>query len=131
MCEGEAGLGLSQLVEVVQAHHVGRLKVALRVLVPLPAAPDLVVQLGRGQRRQEGRVGRRDAHAVLWGRTGWGMGLLPKHERERREVAVTRGRVRRSRTEMRFPRQEGERLMRTRVLNDVLIWGSMFKTEAC
>jgi len=66
VCEGEAGLGLGQLVEVVQAHHVGRLKVALGVLVALAAAPDLVVELGGGQRRQEGRVGGGDAHAVLW-----------------------------------------------------------------
>lgn len=65
VCEGEAGLGLCQLVEVVQAHDVGRLKMTLRVLVALPAAPHLVVELGGGQGCQEGRVGAGDAHSVV------------------------------------------------------------------
>lgn len=45
VCEGEACFGLSQLVKVVQADHVGRLKMALWVLVALAAAPDFVVKL--------------------------------------------------------------------------------------
>lgn len=63
--ESEAGFGLSQLVEVVQTHHVRRLKVALGVLVPFAAATHFIVELGGGQRGQVGRVGTRDAHAVL------------------------------------------------------------------
>lgn len=63
--EGEAGFGFGQLVEVVQTHHIRRLKVALGVLVSFPAAAHFVVELGGGQRGQVGRVGTRDAHAVL------------------------------------------------------------------
>lgn len=63
--EGEAGFGLGQLVEVVEANDVGRLEVTLGVLVPLPAAADFVVQLGGGERSQEGRVGRGDADAAV------------------------------------------------------------------
>lgn len=65
MFEGEAGFGLGQLVEVVEANDVGRLEVTLGVLVPLPAAADFVVQLGGGERSQEGRVGRGDADAAV------------------------------------------------------------------
>lgn len=63
--EGEAGFGFGQLVEVVQTYHIWRLKVALGVLVSFPAAAHFIVELGGGQRGQVGRVGARDAHAVL------------------------------------------------------------------
>lgn len=43
--EGEARFGLSQLVEVMEAHHVGRLKMALWILVTFPAPPYFVVKL--------------------------------------------------------------------------------------
>lgn len=65
VCEGEAWLWLSQLVEVMEAHHVGRLKMALRVLVTFPTPTDFVVKLGGGQRSKEGRVGTRDAHSII------------------------------------------------------------------
>lgn len=52
-------------MEVVQSHHVRRLKVALGVLVPFPAATHFIVEFGRGQRGQVGRVRTRDADAVL------------------------------------------------------------------
>ena len=63
--EGEARFGLSQLMEVVEAHDVGRLEMALRVLVAFPAASYFVVQLGGGQGSQEGRVGTGDAHSII------------------------------------------------------------------
>lgn len=63
--EGEARFGFSQLVKVVEANNVGRFKVALWVLVTFPAVPYFVVQLGGGQRSQEGRVGRGDADSVI------------------------------------------------------------------
>lgn len=63
--EGEACFGLSQLVEVVEAHYVGCLKMALRVLVAFPAPPHLVVKLGGGQGSQEGCVGTGDAYSVI------------------------------------------------------------------
>lgn len=63
--KGEAGFGLSQLVEVVESDYVGGLKVALRVLVPLPAPPDLVIQLGGREGGQEGGVGTGDAHPTI------------------------------------------------------------------
>lgn len=65
VCEGEARFGLGQLVEVVEAHYVGRLKVALWVLVTFPAATYFVVKLGGGQGSQEGRVGTGDAHSII------------------------------------------------------------------
>lgn len=63
--EGEACFGLSQLVEVVEAHYIGCLKMALRVLVTFPASPYLVVKLGGGQWSQEGRVGAGNAYAII------------------------------------------------------------------
>lgn len=45
VCEGEAGFGVGQLVEVMEADHVGGLKMALWVLVALAAAPDFIVKL--------------------------------------------------------------------------------------
>lgn len=65
MFEGEARFGIGQLVEVMEAHHVGSLEVALRVLVTFPAPPHFVVELGGGQGSKEGRVGTGDAHAVI------------------------------------------------------------------
>lgn len=63
--EGEARLGVSQLVEVMEPHYVGRLKVALWVLVTFPAPTYFVVKLGGGQGSQEGRVGTGDAHSII------------------------------------------------------------------
>lgn len=68
MCEGEASFGLSQLVEVVEADHVGRLEMALWVLVALAAPPDFIIELGGGQGGQVGGVGGRDAHSIIWQR---------------------------------------------------------------
>lgn len=68
MCEGEACFGVGQLVEVVEADHVGRLKMALWVLVAFTASPDFIVELGGGQGGQVGGVRRRDAHAIIWER---------------------------------------------------------------
>lgn len=64
--EGETWLGLSQLVEVVEAHNIRRLKMALGILVTFPAPSNLIVKLGGGQRSQEGRVGTGDAHAAIY-----------------------------------------------------------------
>lgn len=47
--KGEAGFGLSQLVEVVESDDVGGLKMTLGVLVSLPATPNLIIQLGGGE----------------------------------------------------------------------------------
>lgn len=63
--EGEARFGFGQLVEVVEADDVGRLEMALWVLVAFPAPPDLVVQLRGGKGSQVGRVGTRDADSVI------------------------------------------------------------------
>lgn len=65
VCEGEARFGFSQLVEVVEADYVGRLEMALWVLVTFPAPPYFVVKLRGGQGSQVGRVGRRDAHSAI------------------------------------------------------------------
>lgn len=45
VCEGEARFGFSQLVEVMEADYVGRLEMALWVLVTFPAAPYFIVKL--------------------------------------------------------------------------------------
>lgn len=65
VCEGEAWFGVSQLVEVMETHDVGRLKMALWVLVTFTAAAYFIVKLGGGQRSQEGRVGTGDADSVI------------------------------------------------------------------
>lgn len=65
VCEGETRFGVSQLVEVMEAYYVGRLKMALWVLVAFPAPTYLVVKLGGGQGSQEGRVGTGDAHSII------------------------------------------------------------------
>lgn len=65
MCEGEAGFGLSQLVEVVEAHNVRRFKMTLGIFVTFPTPSYLIVKLGGGQRRQEGCVGTGDAHSII------------------------------------------------------------------
>lgn len=64
--EGEARFGLSQLVEVMEADYVGHLKMALWVLVTLPASSYFVVKLRGGEGSQVGRVGTRDAHSITW-----------------------------------------------------------------
>lgn len=65
MSEGEARFGVSQLVEVMKADDVRRLKVALRALVPFPAPSDFVVKLGGGQRSQKRRVGAGNADSIV------------------------------------------------------------------
>lgn len=65
VCEREACFGISQLVEVMEAHHVRSLKMALGVLVPLPTPPDFIVKLGRRNGSQVGRVGARDADSII------------------------------------------------------------------
>lgn len=80
MREGEARFGVGQLVEVVEADHVGRLKMALWVLVAFTAPPDFVVELRGGQGGQVGGVGRRDAHPIVWER--WGGGVFDIKEKE-------------------------------------------------
>ena len=59
MREGEARLGLSQLVGVVELDNVGRLKVLL-VVVRL----HFIVELGRTERSQIGRVRARNTDAT-------------------------------------------------------------------
>jgi hypothetical protein len=63
--KGEAGFGLSQLVEVVESDDVGGLKVALWVLVSLPAPPNLIIQLGGGEGGKERGVGTGDANPTI------------------------------------------------------------------
>lgn len=65
MCEGEARFGVSQLVEVMEAHYIGCLKVALWVLVAFPATPYFIVKLGGGQGSEEGCVRTGDAHSII------------------------------------------------------------------
>lgn len=45
MFEGEARFRFGQLMEVVEADHIGCLKMALWVLVPFPTPPHFIVEL--------------------------------------------------------------------------------------